>query len=374
VGPASDKMPASCVRRKPDNSFELAEEIRFSAGLGGFGRPAGAGQPSRRPEIPQCERSSMPSFEWNKIIASILTAVIIAQVGSILGSILVRPPELAKPVFAVAIPRTTETAAAPKAAAPPPIGLLLAKADPKKGEQEAQVCTVCHTFAKGEPNKIGPNLWNVADSAMGEDRNGFDFSSAMETKKGTKWTPELLNKWLTDPQAFIPGTKMTFAGISNPQERANVIAYLETLTPGGLAAEKALAAKLAAATPKPAAPAAPKKPAVQPIAALIAKADPKAGKQDTQICAVCHSFAKGEPNKIGPNLWNIVGSPIGEDRNGFDFSSAIEKKKGMKWTPELLNKWLTNPQAFAPGTKMTFAGFSSAKERADVIAYLETLK
>lgn len=317
----------------------------------------------------------MSSFEWNKIIGSILTAIIVAQIAGILGGMLVRPRELKKPVFAVPIAATTASGTAPKAAAPPPIGLLLAKADPKKGEEEAQVCTACHTFAQGQPNKIGPNLWNVANSMMGEDRGGFDFSSAMEKKKGTKWTPELLNTWLTDPPAMIPGTRMTFAGIANPQHRADVIAYLETLTPGGLAAEKALAAKLAAETPKPAAPAAaPAKPAGPSIADLLAKADPKKGKEDAQICTACHTFTKGGANAIGPNLWGVVGGPIAEDRGGYDFSAALQKKKGGKWTPELLSEWLTNPQAFAPGTKMGFAGFPSAKERAEVIAYLETLK
>lgn len=318
----------------------------------------------------------MSSFEWNKIIGSILTAVLIAQVAAILGSMLVAPRELEKPVFAV--PISTETAAAgqaPKAAGPPPIGLRLAKADPKKGEEEAQVCTACHTFKKGQPNAIGPNLWNVANSEMGEDRNGFDFSSAMETKKGTKWTPALFDKWLTDPQAMIPGTKMTFAGIPDPQHRANVIAFLETLTPGGLAAEQALAKKLAAATPKPAAAAAkPAKPTGPSFAALLAKADAKKGEQDAQICTACHTFTKGGPNAIGPNLWGVVGSPMGEDHNGYDFSAAVEKKKGTKLTPEVLNVWLTDPQKFAPGTKMTFAGFPSEKQRADVIKYLETLK
>ncbi|HZU89639.1 MAG TPA: c-type cytochrome [Stellaceae bacterium] len=317
----------------------------------------------------------MSSFEWNKIIGSILVAIMVAQVAAILGSMLIRPEELKKPVFAVPVSETTTAATAPKPAAPPPIGLRLAKADPKRGEQEAQVCTACHTFQKGQPNGVGPNLWNVADSAMGEDRNGFDFSSAMQAKKGTKWTPQLLDKWLTDPQAMIPGTKMTFAGIPEPQKRADIIAFLETLTPGGLAAEKKLAAKLAAEAPKPAAPAAkPAKSAGPSFAALLAKADPKKGKQDAQVCTACHTFEKGQPNAVGPNLWNVVGSPIGEDRQGYDFSSAIEKKKGAKWTPELLNQWLTNPQAFAPGTKMTFAGFPSEKERADVIAYLKTLK
>ncbi|HJU15951.1 MAG TPA: c-type cytochrome [Stellaceae bacterium] len=320
----------------------------------------------------------MSAFEWNKIIASVLSAIIVAQIAGILGGMLVRPTELKKPVFAVPIPTTEAAAPAAQKAAPPPIGLLLAKADPKKGEQDAQVCTACHTFNKGEPNKIGPNLWNIVGSPVGEDRGGFDFSSAIEKHKGDKWTPELLNEWITDPQHFAPGTKMTFAGIDNAERRANVIAYLATLNPGGLAAEKKLAAALAAATPKPAPaaakPAAAKPPAAPSITALLAKADPKKGEQDAQVCTACHTFKKGQPNMVGPNLWNVVGSPIGEDRGGFDFSAAIEKHKGEKWTPERLNEWLTDPQHFASGTKMTFAGFSSAKERADVISFLETLK
>ncbi len=318
----------------------------------------------------------MSSFEWNKIIGSILAAVLIAQVAAILGSMLVKPRELEKPVFAVPIATETASAQAPKAAGPPPIGLRLAKADLKKGEEETQVCSVCHTFTKGGANGIGPNLWDVAGTAMGEGRHGFDFSSAMEkTKKGTKLTPQVLDTWLTDPQAFVPGTKMTFAGIPDPQKRADVVAYLETLTPGGVAAEQELAKKLAAETPKPTAAAAkPAKPAGPSFAALLAKADAKKGEQDAQICTACHTLQKGQPNAIGPNLWGIIGSPRGEDRNGYSFSSAMEAKKGPKWTPELLNTWLTNPQAMIPGTKMTFAGFPSEKERADVIKYLETLK
>jgi cytochrome c len=73
-------------------------------------------------------------------------------------------------------------------------------------------------------------------------------------------------------------------------------------------------------------------------------------------------------------LWDVVGQPIGEGRAGYAFSSALEKHKGQKWDPEALNEWLDNPQHFAPGTKMTFAGFPKAQDRADVIAYLQTLK
>src|SRR5437667_970356 len=140
----------------------------------------------------------MSSFEWNKIIASVLTAMIIAMVSGILASQLVRPKELAKPVFIVAgaEPAATAPAAGPGAAAgPEPIGPLLAKADPKKGEQIAKVCVQCHTFNKGGANKIGPNLWDITEENMAAVPN-YQFSSAMEAHKGEKWDPDKLNQWL----------------------------------------------------------------------------------------------------------------------------------------------------------------------------------
>ena len=108
----------------------------------------------------------MSSFEWNKIIASVLTAMIVAMASGILAGQLVRPKELEKPVFVVAGAEPSAPAAEGAAAGPEPIGPLLAKADPKKGEQIAKVCAACHTFTKGGPNKIGPNLWDITDEAI----------------------------------------------------------------------------------------------------------------------------------------------------------------------------------------------------------------
>ena len=172
----------------------------------------------------------MSSFEWNKIIASVLTAMIVAMVSGILASQLIRPKELAKPVFLpVAAEAPASAGAAQQAAAgPEPIGPFLAKADPKKGEQIAKVCVTCHTFNKGGQNKIGPNLWGITEENMAA-VPGYQFSSAMEAHKGDKWDPDKLNEWLYKPQAYIKGTKMTFVGIPKEQDRADVIEYLETL-------------------------------------------------------------------------------------------------------------------------------------------------
>ncbi len=172
----------------------------------------------------------MSSFEWNKIIASVLTAMIVAMASGILASQLVRPKELAKPVYIVA--GAEQTAAAPAAqgaaAGPEPIGPLLAKADPKKGEQLTKVCVQCHTFNKGGANKIGPNLWGITEENMAAVPN-YQFSAAMEAHKSEKWDVEKLNQWLWKPQSLIKGTKMTFAGMPKADDRADVVAYLDTL-------------------------------------------------------------------------------------------------------------------------------------------------
>jgi cytochrome c len=171
----------------------------------------------------------MSSFEWNKIIASVLTALIVAMVAGILSNMLVQPRPLEKPAFLVAgapASAPAEQAAAPKLE---PITPLLAKANVTKGQGLTKVCQVCHSFNKGEPNKIGPNLFGVVGAPIGEDRNGYAFSSALEAEKGQKWDPEKLNDWLNSPQHFAPGTKMTFAGFPKAQDRADVIAYLQSL-------------------------------------------------------------------------------------------------------------------------------------------------
>ena len=172
----------------------------------------------------------MSSFEWNKIIASVLTAMIIAMASGILANQLVRPRELEKPVFMVQGAEQTAAAPAeqPAAAALEPIAPLLAKADPKKGEQLAKICATCHTFNKGGANKIGPNLWDVTEEEIAS-VPGYQFSAALEKDKNEKWDPEKLNQWLYNPQSFAKGTKMTFAGFPKAQDRADVIAYLGTL-------------------------------------------------------------------------------------------------------------------------------------------------
>jgi cytochrome c2 len=100
--------------------------------------------------------------------------------------------------------------------------------------------------------------------------------------------------------------------------------------------------------------------------------DPAAGEESASQCRACHSVQEGEPAKVGPNLWNVVGEPIA-DNDQFDYSQALQALEGS-WTIDRLDQWLTDPDAFAKGTKMTFQGFSDAQTRKNVIAYLQTLQ
>jgi cytochrome c len=108
--------------------------------------------------------------------------------------------------------------------AEPPIAALLQTADASAGEAVFRKCTACHTVNQGGANGLGPNLWASVGAPLGHVA-GFNYSSALREKGGT-WTWEAMNEWLRSPRAFAPGTKMTFAGLSDPEDRANLIAYL----------------------------------------------------------------------------------------------------------------------------------------------------
>lgn len=117
-----------------------------------------------------------------------------------------------------------EEGASSGAAEDPPIATLLATADAARGEAAFRKCTTCHTINQGGANGIGPNLYRTLGSPLGH-IPGFAYSDALKAVGGT-WGWENMNDWLRNPRAFANGTKMTFAGISNPQERADLILYL----------------------------------------------------------------------------------------------------------------------------------------------------
>lgn len=106
-----------------------------------------------------------------------------------------------------------------------PIAFYLASADPAKGAEVFKKCAACHNAEKGGSNALGPNLWGMLGEQIGTGHSGYAFSDALKSKGGT-WDWQNMSDWLKSPKTFAPGTKMTFAGLSKPEDRANIIAYL----------------------------------------------------------------------------------------------------------------------------------------------------
>src|SRR5580692_2307610 len=170
----------------------------------------------------------MDSMEVNKGIAAVLVSGIAFMIFGLIGDGLVHPVKLEK--SAITIEGQAATGAAPAAPAPlPPIAPLLAKADVAAGETQAKRdCTTCHTFTEGGKSGIGPNLYGVVGGPHAH-MEGFNYSAGMKAKTGP-WTFDELNEGLHQPSAYVPGTRMAFAGIKNDQQRADVIDYLHTLS------------------------------------------------------------------------------------------------------------------------------------------------
>jgi cytochrome c len=172
----------------------------------------------------------MDSFEFNKIIGAILGTCLATLSLNITAGALFSPPLPAKPGYEVAVveqPAGGDKPGAP-AAAPEPIEKLLATAKVDAGETSAKKCATCHTFTKGGPNRVGPNLWGIVNRPKASEA-GFNYSAALKAKGGN-WTIDDLNQFIINPKGFIPGTLMSFAGVSKGSERADVIAYLNTLS------------------------------------------------------------------------------------------------------------------------------------------------
>jgi cytochrome c len=108
-----------------------------------------------------------------------------------------------------------------------PIASLLGTADPAKGAEVFKKCAACHTIEQGGANGIGPNLYATLGEGIGQGKGGFAFSDALKSVGGN-WDFDKMNAWLTSPRKFAPGTKMTFAGLPDPKDRANVIVYINS--------------------------------------------------------------------------------------------------------------------------------------------------
>lgn len=168
----------------------------------------------------------MDGFEFNKIAAAILIALLTVKGADLISQALIHSTALKEPAYKIEgvsfVSQPLGTQAEKKG--PDPIEPLLATANLERGAEVFKKCTSCHTIDKGGANRIGPNLYGVVGAPKGKHPE-YSYSSALE-KKGGMWTYEELNQFLYDPRTLITGTKMSFVGVKDAQDRAALIAYL----------------------------------------------------------------------------------------------------------------------------------------------------
>jgi cytochrome c len=311
----------------------------------------------------------MKYYRLNQIAMAVLVALLLFFGARTLIQISQEEHEPEKPGYEVA---GTEEKKGEGKAKGPDIAALLAAGNAAHGADVAKKCAVCHSFDKGGPNLIGPNLYGVIGRKVAS-HEGYEYSDALKAKGGT-WDYAMLDHMIENPNAFAPGTKMAlFPGLPDAKERADVILFLREKSDSPPPLPEPSAAPVAEApaegAPAEGEPAAGKAPGGE-ILALIATADPKQGEAELALCKVCHTFDKGGATLIGPNLYGVVGKKIAS-HEGVTYTPALKAKEG-DWTYENLDLWLTNPQAFASGTSMAFPGMPDIKKRAAVIAYLRS--
>jgi len=175
------------------------------------------------------------SLELNKAFAAVLTAGVVFMVAGVVADALVSPPRLSQAAIATgSAPQATAPVAAqvaaPVAVTLVAVGPLLAAANVDNGRQIAQrACAACHNFVQGGPNGIGPNLWDIVNANHARVA-GFNYSAANRALADKPWDYEALNAFVARPSIAMPGTRMAYAGMANVGQRADVIAFLRTLS------------------------------------------------------------------------------------------------------------------------------------------------
>ncbi len=173
----------------------------------------------------------MDSFEFNKIAGAVLgTALVVFGLKELTGIIYhADAPEKPGMVIETAEAATDAGGASAEAPAETPIATLMAAADVDKGTKAMKPCLGCHTVDNGGGNKSGPNLWDIVGRNFAAS-DSFKYSASFTERASETWSYDALNAFLKKPKEYIPGTKMSFAGVKSEAKRADIIAYLRTLS------------------------------------------------------------------------------------------------------------------------------------------------
>lgn len=167
----------------------------------------------------------MGGLETNKILAAVCCAGLVAMMASFISRKIVHPETPSETALAIDGVEAVVVDTGPTG--PEPILAMLATADIAAGESATRACAACHSFDQGGPNRVGPNLYAIVNASIAHLDN-YSYSTAMAEWPG-EWTYEELNKFFYKPKEYMPGTKMNYVGLRDPEDRANLIAYLRTL-------------------------------------------------------------------------------------------------------------------------------------------------
>lgn len=188
----------------------------------------------------------MDEMEFNKIFAAILIAGITAMLTGFVAGKVVYPEKIKADAYPIEVPEDMAALAAveEKEEVAEPILAMLAAASVERGEKLSRACAACHSFDKGGPHRVGPNMWNVVGHQIGA-QDGYSYSDTL-ADDGGQWTYENLNKFLWKPKKSYPGTKMNYIGMKKPEDRADIIKWMRTLSdsPAPLPTEEEIAASL----------------------------------------------------------------------------------------------------------------------------------
>jgi len=373
----------------------------------------------------------MDSLEFNKIAAGLLLGLLLAIGIGKLGNILYAPdlPEHALvETDADAHSDADVGGGHDEAEDEVPLAMLLANADLEAGEGHFRKCKSCHTVEAGGSNGTGPNIYGIVGAAV-EHNGEFGYSGALPDAADV-WSFENLDAFLADPKGFAPGTKMTFRGISDAEDRADLIAWLntqsdapldlpaveepaameedtmdegaaeedmhgdtvdetigtasdmveemaedagETMDDGMDAAEDMMddAGDAMDSAAEMVEDAGDGMGDASGVEAMIAAASVEDGEGVARKCKSCHTFDEGDANRVGPNLWDIVDRPVASI-DDYSYSDAMTDYGGV-WDYDRLWAYLQDPKGEVPGTKMGFRGITDEEDLAALMAYLHSL-